>query len=99
MVLRFLAALGLAGLVWLSPARVLGAEALVELERPAGATCVSEEELRKALERAGLGVASSGSQPGERVSVKVEGTPGELTVVVRRAGVESSERLAPATCE
>ncbi len=99
MVLRFLAAVGLAGVVWLSPGRALAAEAVIELERPAVATCVSEEELRKALERAGLGVAGSSSPPSERVALRVEGTPEELTVVVRRAGVESSERLAKATCE
>ncbi|HEX6766545.1 MAG TPA: hypothetical protein VF103_13725, partial [Polyangiaceae bacterium] len=99
MVFRLVVALALAGLVWLCPAAATAAETVVELERPAEATCVSEEELERALERAGLAVASPGSPPGERVAVRIEGTPGELTVLVRRAGVESSERLAPATCE
>jgi hypothetical protein len=83
---------------WLTANRA-GAEPMVDIGTIAGETCVSEAELGASLRRSGLTVGENGSAPGAQVSVDVAGTPGELTVVVRRAGAESSERLAPATCE
>ena len=83
---------------WLAASRA-GAEPTVDIGTIGGGTCVSEAELGASLRRSGLTVGENGSAPGEKVSVDVEGTPLELTVVVRRAGAESSEELAPATCE
>ncbi len=83
---------------WLAASRA-DAEPTVDIGTIGGDTCVSEAELGASLRRSGLTVAENGAAPGEQVSVNVAGTPPELTVVVRRAGAESSEKLAPATCE
>jgi len=68
----------------------------VAVNAPDGATCVDGKELVDALARARVAASLS---PTAAVTVKIEGTPGALSVTLLRNRVDATELLPPATCD